>query len=199
MTQMMTASLIMTPILATWTPRTQAAPLPHLLHPPCPLPFSPSSGDINEPLQFLCYHHTLFRSTCIFGWHLKRPRDTLHTCLHTCLYTMPTLFCTKFHIWPLTFNKLIWKLELHPVFTNNSNAGQTPVDIQVAVMLYQFGHSGNGVSLQTVSWWLGLGKGTILQCTCCVITAILGTGMLKKYVCMPTAAEKEHVKEWVEK
>jgi hypothetical protein len=77
-------------------------------------------------------------------------------------------------------------------FTNNSNTGQTTVNIQLVVTFYQFGHSGNGVSLQAVSWWSGLGNSH-------VIMAILGTGMLKRYMCMPTKAEKEHPKEWVER
>ncbi|KAF7293087.1 DDE Tnp4 domain-containing protein [Mycena indigotica] len=91
------------------------------------------------------------------------------------------------------------KIEGHPIFTNNSNNGQTPVEIQLAVALYQFGHDGNGASLQAVSWWSGLGKGTIPRCTRRVITAILGSGMLAKYVRMPTTAEKADAKAWVEK
>ncbi|KAJ7056489.1 hypothetical protein C8F01DRAFT_950998, partial [Mycena amicta] len=124
---------------------------------------------------------------------------TLRTCLHIWKHSQPHLFRTELRIWPRTFDKLVRRLEDHSVFTNNSNSAQLPVEIQVAVALYQFGHNRNGASLQAVSWWSGLGKGTIPRCTCRVITAILGSGMLKEYVCMPTAAEKEKAKAWVEK
>ncbi|KAF7320771.1 DDE Tnp4 domain-containing protein [Mycena chlorophos] len=130
---------------------------------------------------------------------LTRPAGTLLTCLHVWKHQNPALFRTELRIWPQTFDRLVKRLELHPIFTNNSNSPQLPVDIQVAVTLYQFGHNGNGASLQAVSWWSGLGKGTVPRCTRRVIAAILGSGMLGRYIRMPSEAEKERAKAWVEK
>ncbi|KAF7297511.1 DDE Tnp4 domain-containing protein [Mycena indigotica] len=131
---------------------------------------------------------------------LERPREsTMETCLKKWKHRDKVSFRGELRVWPTTFDKLVRKIEGHPIFTNNSNNGQTPVEIQLAVALYQFGHDGNGASLQAVSWWSGLGKGTIPRCTRRVITAILGSGMLAKYVRMPTAAEKADAKTWVEK
>nr|GAT55118.1 predicted protein [Mycena chlorophos] len=131
---------------------------------------------------------------------LIRPEEAqLNTCLKKWKHHDKAAFRGDLRIWPTTFDRLLEKIEGHPVFTNNSNNGQTPVEIQLAVALYQFGHDGNGVSLQAVAWWSGLGKGTIPRCTRRVITAILGSGMLAKYVRMPTANEKESAKAWVEK
>ncbi|KAF7304051.1 DDE Tnp4 domain-containing protein [Mycena indigotica] len=130
---------------------------------------------------------------------LIRPESRLKTCLKSWKHNDKLAFRGELRIWPTTFDKLLRKIEGHSVFTNNSNNGQTPVEIQLAVALYQFGHNGNGVSLQAVSWWSGLGKGTVPRCTRRVITAILGSGMLAEYVRMPTAVEKEEAKIWVEK
>ncbi|KAF7311727.1 DDE Tnp4 domain-containing protein [Mycena indigotica] len=130
---------------------------------------------------------------------LIRPESRLKTCLESWKHKDKLAFRGELRIWPTTFDKLLRKIEGHAVFTNNSNYGQTPVEIQLAVALYQFGHDGNGVSLQAVSWWSGLGKGTVPRCTRRVITAILGSGMLAEYVRMPTASEKEEAKAWVEK
>ncbi|KAF7290716.1 hypothetical protein MIND_01312300 [Mycena indigotica] len=130
---------------------------------------------------------------------LIRPRGTLHTCLRVWKHRQPNDFHGELRIWPTTFDKLLHKIKNHPIFYNDSNSPQKPVDVQLAVALYQFGHDGNAASLQSVSWWSGLGKGTIPRCTCRVITAILGSGMMKKYVHMPTPAEKEEAKAWVEK
>ncbi|KAF7323379.1 DDE Tnp4 domain-containing protein [Mycena chlorophos] len=131
---------------------------------------------------------------------LIRPEESqLHTCLKKWKHFDKASFRGDLRVWPTTFDRLLEKIEGHPIFTNNSNNGQTPVEIQLAVALYQFGHDGNGVSLQAVAWWSGLGKGTIPRCTRRVITAILGSGMLAKYVRMPTPSEKESAKVWVEK
>jgi hypothetical protein len=84
------------------------------------------------------------------------------------------------------------------VFFNNSNQPQLPVEIQLAILLYRFGHDGNAASLQSVANWAGVGKGTVMLCTRRVMMAILDRDFMKEAVRFPTAAEKAEAKSWVE-
>ncbi|KAH9994358.1 hypothetical protein BJV74DRAFT_884185 [Russula compacta] len=68
---------------------------------------------------------------------------------------------------------IIMKISDDPVFLNKSNTPQQPIEEQVAIMLFQFGHYGNAASLQNVANWAGVSKGTITVATQCVMTAIL--------------------------
>jgi hypothetical protein len=98
---------------------------------------------------------------------------------------------------PQTFDTLVARLETDPIFFNNSNQPQLPVELQVAVALYRFGHDGNAASMQSVANWAGLGKGTVHLYTRRVMTAVLRPSFMQNAVRMPTAAEKEKAKRWV--
>jgi hypothetical protein len=107
-------------------------------------------------------------------------------------------FRQNLRVSPLTFDKLVAALENDPIFSNNSNHPQLPVDQQVAVALYRFGHGGNAASIQAIANWAGLGKGTIHLITRRVMTAVLRPGFMQTAVRMPTATEKEKAKDWVQ-
>ncbi|KJA19583.1 hypothetical protein HYPSUDRAFT_69146 [Hypholoma sublateritium FD-334 SS-4] len=89
----------------------------------------------------------------------------------------------KLRVTPLTFDKIITKIIDDPVFQNNSHSPQAPVEEQLAVTLYCFGHDGNAASLQNIANWAGLGKGTVHK---------------NEAVWLPTTEEKEAAKKWVE-
>ncbi|KAF7333256.1 DDE Tnp4 domain-containing protein [Mycena sanguinolenta] len=84
------------------------------------------------------------------------------------------------------------------VFSNSSNNAQMPVEEQLAIILFRFGHSGNAAGLQKVANWGGVAKGTVILVTRRVMTAILHPDFMSEFVWMPTAAEKEKAKVWVE-
>jgi hypothetical protein len=104
----------------------------------------------------------------------------------------PDHFRQALRVSPATFDEIVTKISLDPVFFNNSDWQQ------LAVALYRFGHDGNATSLQSVANWAGLGKGTILLCTRRVMAAILRPRFMKEAVQMPTAADKEEAKVWVD-
>ncbi|KAJ7206870.1 hypothetical protein GGX14DRAFT_535427 [Mycena pura] len=97
-----------------------------------------------------------------------------------------------------TFDQLVNKIANDPVFANNSFNAQMPVEDQLAISLYRFGHSGNAASLQKVANWAGVGKGTVTLATRRVMTVILRPDFMADVVRMPTASEKERAKAWVE-
>ncbi|KAF7317930.1 DDE Tnp4 domain-containing protein [Mycena kentingensis (nom. inval.)] len=111
----------------------------------------------------------------------------------------PDHFRERLRLSPATFDRLVDVLELDEVFSNNSESQQAPVERQLAVALYWFGHDGNAASQQSVADWAGIGKGTVALWTRRVITAVLRPGFLRKYVRYPTDEEKEEARRWVEK
>ncbi|KAJ7887823.1 hypothetical protein B0H14DRAFT_3430436 [Mycena olivaceomarginata] len=79
--------------------------------------------------------------------------------------THPDLFRQELRMSPYTFNQLVIKLAGDPVFANDSQNAQMPVETQLAIALFCFGHSGSTVSLLKVANWAGMGKGTITLVT----------------------------------
>ena len=89
-------------------------------------------------------------------------------------------------------------LKKYLAFTNNSHNAQMPIEDQIAITLFRFGHSGNAAGLQKVANWAGVGKGTVTLATRRVMIAILRRDFMAAAVHMPTEAEKERAKAWVE-
>jgi hypothetical protein len=112
--------------------------------------------------------------------------------------TRPDLFRQELRMSPLTFDRLAQRLVDAPVFANGSTNAQMPVEDQLAIVLFCFGHSGNAAGLQKVANWAGVGKGTITVVTRRVMTAILRPDFMSEFVRMPTAMEKEKAKAWVQ-
>ncbi len=129
---------------------------------------------------------------------LPRAPGFLPHILHAYKNTRPDKFREQLRVTPTTFDRLVARLQADPVFANNSDNAQMPVEEQVAIALYRFGHYGNAASLQEVANWAGCGKGTVDLVTRRVMTAILRSDFLEEYVRYPTPAEKERAKEWVE-
>ena len=128
------------------------------------------------------------------------PRVPAHmpTVLTTFKQERPDLFRTHLRITPYTFDCLVKAIDEDPVFTNGSSNGQMPVEHQVAITLYRFGHDGNASSIRSVADWAGVGWGTVVLVTRRVMTAILRPSFMQAAVRFPTPEEKEEAKEWVE-
>ena len=109
----------------------------------------------------------------------------------------PDQFREELRVTPHTFDVLISKLGDDIVFQNNSHCPQMPVEEQVAITLFRFGHDGNAASLQGVANWAGISKGTVLFVTRRVMTAVLRPEFMNEAVRFPTAEEKETAKKWI--
>lgn len=129
---------------------------------------------------------------------LPRGPAILPFVLSTLKEERPDHFREQLRIWPSTFDLLVAALSSDPVFSNNSQNAQLPVDYQVAIVLFRFGHYGNASSVQAVANWAGVGKGTVLLVTRRVMRAILRRPFKDAYVRLPNEAEKEAAKAWVE-
>lgn len=110
----------------------------------------------------------------------------------------PDHFRKALRVTPNTFDEILNKIWGDPVFSNNSQNEQMPVEHQLAIALYRFGHFGNAAGLDDISKWAGYATGTVLLATQRVMTAILGPSFLNDAVSLPTDAEIEEAKAWVE-
>ncbi|KAF8225665.1 hypothetical protein L208DRAFT_1207560, partial [Tricholoma matsutake] len=62
--------------------------------------------------------------------------------LHEWKYSEPVIFHAYLWVTPGCFNKLVKALRHHPVFQNRSSSRQMPIEEQLAIALYHFGHYG---------------------------------------------------------
>jgi hypothetical protein len=165
-----------------------------------PLDLDPDVPRRNIPLQWV--RQSLEE---MHAHRYEMPRDTfprgpafMRHVLTELKDTRPDLFREELRISPATFDKLIDLISDDTIFTNGSHNAQIPVDDQLAITLFWFGHSGNAAGLQKVAHWAGVGKGTVTLATRRVMTAILRKEFMEEAVRMPTEAEKEEAKAWVE-
>ncbi|KIK19891.1 hypothetical protein PISMIDRAFT_106775 [Pisolithus microcarpus 441] len=90
-----------------------------------------------------------------------------------CLNNDLKKFHRKLRVDPDVFTKLVERVELHPVFSNNSNNQQLPVAVQLAIFLNGVGHYGNSATTEDIAEWAGVSLGTVYNCYRCVMIALL--------------------------
>ncbi|KIJ48820.1 hypothetical protein M422DRAFT_247179 [Sphaerobolus stellatus SS14] len=122
----------------------------------------------------------------------------LHLVLGEYKAVRPGLFRIYLRVTPATFDTIIANLRDNPVFHNNSENEQLPVEIQVAVALHRFGHFGNAASIQKVGIWAGLGFGMVDLVTRRVMAAVCDPIFCKRVMKWLDAAIKEKAMMWVE-
>jgi hypothetical protein len=97
---------------------------------------------------------------------------------------------------PETFDELIKRINGNPIFVSDGPQDQMPLDEQLAIALFRFGHHGNAASVEAIAQWAGTSAGTVVNATRRVITAFLT--LHDTVIRWPSAREKEDAKEWVE-
>ena len=106
-----------------------------------------------------------------------------------------TTFSTCF-VSPKVFETLCGLIEGHEVFHSESNVGQAPVELQLAVTLFHMGRFGNGASVVDIAWIAGCSEGTVENYTSRCITAILS--LHNRFVWKLTPEEKEKEKIYMD-
>jgi hypothetical protein len=101
------------------------------------------------------------------------------------------LFKQKFRVSKETFNHILQKIHMHPVFHNNSRNPQRPVKLQLAVALNRLGRNGNGASKGDLSSYFKIGEGTVCLYTDRVVEAILS--LEREFIKWPSVQQRtEH-------
>ena len=90
-----------------------------------------------------------------------------------------------------SFYILLSKIENHAVFNNNSRNKQTPVAIQLLIVLNRLGCDGNGASINHTALLFGRSFGSIEKYTDRVFEAILS--LEKQYVYWPDSTERRQI------
>ena len=132
---------------------------------------------------------------------VPQPPPQMPFVLETLKHEDPDQFHKILCVSPSTFDQLVDKIKDDPVFFNNSNNPQIPVEEQVAITLFKFRHNGNAASQESVARWEGEGsggKGSPALHTKYTMTAILWWSFISKAVQLPTPQEKEAAKAWIE-
>ena len=110
----------------------------------------------------------------------------------------PNIFRSFVRMSPACFDTLVNSIKDHPVFHNNSNNPQMPIEEQVAIALFRFAHHGNAASVLKVALWAGVGYGTACLVTLRVMTAICDRQFCHATMPWLGPAEIEDAKAWVE-
>ena len=113
-------------------------------------------------------------------------------------FNRPKIFQSYLHIDPACFDALVDVIKDDEVFQNNSNNPQMPVDEQLAIALFRFGHHGNAASTMKVALWAGVGFGTIPLVTKCVVKALCSERFRHSALRWSSDSVKEAAKAWVE-
>ncbi|KJA13255.1 hypothetical protein HYPSUDRAFT_116800, partial [Hypholoma sublateritium FD-334 SS-4] len=108
----------------------------------------------------------------------------------------PKRFRRNLRVSPSTFDAIVARIRTHSVFENKSYCEQFPVEIQLAIALYCFGHNGNAASVEVIAQWAGVSAGIVVKATRQVIIAMLS--LHDSVIRWPTEEEKEEAREWVE-
>jgi hypothetical protein len=82
------------------------------------------------------------------------------------------------------------------MFMLGGSPNQFPVEHQLAIALFHFGHFRNAASVESVAQWAGCSAGAVVTCTQRVMQAITACHDLAIH--LPNASEKEYAKQWVE-
>ncbi|KAE8230518.1 hypothetical protein CF326_g4475 [Tilletia indica] len=96
---------------------------------------------------------------------------------------------------PAAFRNIVSRLSAHPTF-NPAHGRMAPIEDQVAIALFRFGHDGNGASVGNVAELCAYSEGSIVNFTRRTVKALcaLETSVL----CWASESEKEQSKAWVQ-
>ena len=105
-------------------------------------------------------------------------------------------FVNMLRVSPEVFQAIVTLIRDHPIYSNNSGNSQEAVEVQLGVTLYRLGRYGNGASLEDIARFAGCSEGAVELYTQRCFHAI--EALHDAFVCLPTAAEKEREKCWVD-
>jgi hypothetical protein len=93
---------------------------------------------------------------------ISQPTPQMPHVLKVLKVKFPDQFWEILQVNPATFNKIVDNIKNDLIFFNNSNNPQIPMEQQLVITLYHFGHDGNAASQAAVGCWTGGGNGSLL-------------------------------------
>ena len=151
------------------------------------------------PDQIIQACHKLYENFYIEDQHkIPKTCENLDLLLTSYKTHFPDIFPSYLRITPSCFDSHLESIQHHEIFQNNSNNPQMPIERQLAIALYCFGHFGNGLSMLKVALWAGVGYGTVQGCTNHVMSACCDKWFCWVVMQWPSDTEIKEAKEWVE-
>lgn len=153
----------------------------------------------DEHMDRLSYYTQLFQvilETRVLNPHSVAKSSQLYLVLVQFKESDPKRFRLNLRVSPSTFDELLLRIRDDAVFHNRSNNQQYPVEIQLAIALYRFGHDGNGSSVEAIAQWAGVSAGMVVKATRRVMVAFMR--LHDAVIRWVTEDEKEEAKEWVD-
>lgn len=129
---------------------------------------------------------------------INKDGPQLHLLLHDYKFNRPEIFRSYLLIDPGCFDDLVNVLKDDPVFHNNSNNPQMPIDEQLAIALFRLGHYGNAASTLKIVLWAGVGFGTVPLVTNRVLKATCSERFRESALRWSSPQAKEAAKAWVQ-
>ncbi|KAJ7350853.1 hypothetical protein DFH08DRAFT_958473 [Mycena albidolilacea] len=161
---------------------------------------SSSSSADDDPTPAENYHHPiadLYSQRYLAECHnIPKTCRLLDLILTDYKHDFPNIFWSNLRIDPDCFDPVVEAIRDDRVFYSDSNNLQMPVEEQLAIVLYQFGHFGNAASTMKVALQFGLGSAlSILSPP--VMKATCTERFRAASVQWASPAAKETAKEWV--
>lgn len=160
------------------------------------------SDDDDDEDTYICYFHQMREYIqYVLSTRVLEPNDVhklsqLHLILVLFKSDDSKRFRRNLRVLPNTFDQLLASIKNHHIFVSNGNNDQLPVEAQLAITLYRFGHFGNAASVDSIAQWAGVSAGLVVKSTRRVMVTF--SSMHDKVMRWATAAEKQEAKSWVE-
>ncbi|KAG5650825.1 hypothetical protein H0H81_010887 [Sphagnurus paluster] len=141
---------------------------------------------------------TLIKDTCYLNLRTSVPKaGNLHLAWEYAKNPAHhDMFIQMLCVSPVVFMVILKLIKDHPIFMNNSNVPQTPVNYQLAVTLYCMGRFGNTACLADIAREAGISEGSVEIFTNCCFTAI--ESLHDMFIQPLTPEEKEKEKRWMD-
>jgi len=116
----------------------------------------PVSSDDEDTIHTKCMSDIANLLKAITETHVINPHKVAK-CLQLYLVLVyfkkddPKQFCQNLLVSPGTFDELVTRIEDCAIFCTGAYTGRAPVEIQLAVALYRFGHDGNAASVKEIA------------------------------------------------
>jgi hypothetical protein len=161
---------------------------------------SDDDPDLITPAEIYVHHMANLYSERYMAerTNIQKPQKLMHLLLNDYKVNHPLIFQNYLSIDPACFDALVEAIRDDEIFCNNSNNSQMPVEQQVVIALFRFGHYGNAASVTKVAIQFGVGFGTVHLVTTCVLKACCTEKFRLSSIQWPNDQMKSEAKEWVE-
>ncbi|KIJ31769.1 hypothetical protein M422DRAFT_70812 [Sphaerobolus stellatus SS14] len=149
----------------------------------------------NQRMQAIHRHLTFILTNRVLEPNFVHKQSQLHLILVLYKEDDPKRFRRNLRASPLTFDAVLSRIIEHPVFFSQGPKPQMPVQYQLAISLFRFGHFGNAASVESIAQWAGVSAGQVVKCTRRIMIAF--ASLHDKVMRWATADEKAEAKSWV--